>query len=126
MQDNYPDMHITCLNMSPCHLERSHKNMDYWRRMRAQASPKNTTDTFIQVPGRRWCRSQVSTLQLGSIMPEKSCMILNMSLWKLQLVYCTILTSRLQLRTCPSMTTHTTWYAAWHCWNYCWLVQCVR
>jgi hypothetical protein len=42
-------MDMTCLDLSPYYLERSRENMDYWRRMTAPASQKNTTDTFIQV-----------------------------------------------------------------------------
>jgi hypothetical protein len=42
-------MDITCLDLSPFYLEKSRENMDYWRRMRAPASQKDTTDTFFQV-----------------------------------------------------------------------------
>jgi hypothetical protein len=48
-QDNYPEMDITCLDLSPFYLEKSRDNMDYWRRMRAPASQKISTDKFIQV-----------------------------------------------------------------------------
>ena len=50
-QDNYPEMDITCLDLSPFYLEKSRDNMDYWRRMRAPASQKISTDKFIQVSG---------------------------------------------------------------------------
>jgi hypothetical protein len=53
-QDNYPEMDITCLDLSPFYLEKSRENMDYWRRMRAPASQKNTTDAFIQVGDECW------------------------------------------------------------------------
>ena len=42
-------MDITCLDLSPFYLEKSRDNMDYWRRMRAPASQKISTDKFIQV-----------------------------------------------------------------------------
>lgn len=45
-------MDITCLDLSPFYLEKSRDNMDYWRRMRAPASQKISTDKFIQVSGR--------------------------------------------------------------------------
>ena len=44
-------MDITCLDLSPFYLEKSRDNMDYWRRMRAPASQKISTDKFIQVSG---------------------------------------------------------------------------
>ena len=40
---------MTCLDLSPFYLEKARENMDYWRRMRAPASQKNTSDNFIQV-----------------------------------------------------------------------------
>jgi hypothetical protein len=48
-QDNYPEMDITCLDLSPFYLEKSRENMEYWRCMRATASQKNTSDEFVQV-----------------------------------------------------------------------------
>lgn len=47
-QDNYSEMDVTCLDLSPFYLAKARENMGYWRRMRAPASQKDTTDSFVQ------------------------------------------------------------------------------
>jgi hypothetical protein len=47
IQDNYPDMEMTCLDLSPFYLAKARENLKYWRSKRAPGSID--TDTFIQV-----------------------------------------------------------------------------
>lgn len=42
-------MDVTCLDLSPYYLANARDNLKYWRRVRAPASQKDTTDKFIQV-----------------------------------------------------------------------------
>ena len=48
LQDNYPDMDVTCMEASPFYLAKARDNMKYWRRLRAPDSQKGDVDTFIQ------------------------------------------------------------------------------
>lgn len=47
LQDNYPEMELTCLDLSFPYLENARENLQYWRSKRAPNN--NTVDTFIQV-----------------------------------------------------------------------------
>lgn len=46
IKDNYPDMEMTCLDLSPFYLAKARENLKYWRSKRAPGSLD--TDTFIQ------------------------------------------------------------------------------
>lgn len=46
IKDNYPDMEMTCLDLSPFYLAKARENLKYWRSKRAPGSID--TDTFIQ------------------------------------------------------------------------------
>jgi ubiquinone/menaquinone biosynthesis C-methylase UbiE len=48
VKDNYPEMDVTCLDLSPYYLANARDNLKYWRQIRAPASQKHTSDTFIQ------------------------------------------------------------------------------
>lgn len=52
-QDNYPDMEMTCLDLSPFYLAKARENLKYWRSKRAPGSID--TDKFIQVRSHRLC-----------------------------------------------------------------------
>jgi ubiquinone/menaquinone biosynthesis C-methylase UbiE len=41
-------MDVTCLDLSPYYLANARDNLKYWRQIRAPASQKHTSDTFIQ------------------------------------------------------------------------------
>mmetsp|Transcript_13724 Transcript_13724/g.41468 ORF Transcript_13724/g.41468 Transcript_13724/m.41468 type:complete len:561 (+) Transcript_13724:174-1856(+) len=46
VKDNYPDMEMTCLDLSPFYLAKARENLKYWRSKRAPGSID--TDKFIQ------------------------------------------------------------------------------
>ena len=53
LQDNYPGLAITQLELSPFYLQEARKNMEYWRRMRgasAQRSIPVAEDRFLHAP----------------------------------------------------------------------------
>ena len=58
LQDNYPNMDMTCLDLSPFYLAKARENLQYWRSKRAPGAA--STDEFIQVAPS--CRPHLSSL----------------------------------------------------------------
>ena len=53
MQDNYPKLGVTQLDLSPFYLEEARKNMEYWRRRRGGPLPEDTAaaqDSYLHSP----------------------------------------------------------------------------
>ena len=53
MQDNYPKLGVTQLDLSPFYLEEARKNMEYWRRRRGGLLPEDTAaaqDSYLHAP----------------------------------------------------------------------------
>lgn len=53
VQDNYPGLAITQLELSPFYLQEARKNMNYWRKMRGASAQRATPiaeDRFLHAP----------------------------------------------------------------------------
>lgn len=52
IKDNFPEMHVTCVDLSPFYLEEARGNMDHWFKLRGNGAPSAKAD-FLQAPAEK-------------------------------------------------------------------------
>ena len=50
VKDNFPDAHITAVDLSPFYLQEARENMDHWVELQGQASAEAAGADFLQAP----------------------------------------------------------------------------